>query len=242
VGTFGAVDRSRRLIAPTATGGGDAARERAKALLDRARGFAGKTVDEVAPHSVGRSGGAPGVSNKGGVGQRLEAALGLAPRFDDVDDPASGVEVKTVPFRVDVTGRARVLEATFITTASAADLVHETWATSRARKKLARVLFVPVERSTLRVGTAFLYEPDAVTMEVLRTDWEDLADLVARGLGFACSSRRGVLLHLRPKAKDSFVTTRVDLVDEADALVRPQGFYLRRAFTEALLDALFPAG
>jgi DNA mismatch repair protein MutH len=213
-----------------------AARARARALLGVARSFAGRSLDEIAPP-------APAAAwNKGGAGQRLEAALGLSPRFDDVDDPASGVEVKTLPFRIDSTGRPRVLEATFVTSATVSLVVHETWATSRARRKLSRVLFVPIERATGRVGTAFLHEPDAATEAVLRADWEDLADLVARGLGFACSSRRGTILHLRPKARDGSVVTRADVVGENDAVLRPQGFYLRRAFTQALVDALFPAG
>ena len=204
--------------------------------MSTARGWAGRVVDDVAPAK------STAAWNKGGVGQRLEAALGLSPRFDDVDDPLSGVEVKTLPFRVDTDGRPRILEATFVTSATASDLVHETWTTSRAKKKLTRLLFIPVERSTGRIGTSFLYEPDASMLAVLRADWEDLADLVARGLGFACSSRRGTILHLRPKAKDASVVTHVDVVDEDDVALRPQGFYLRRTFTQALVDALFPEG
>ena len=150
--------------------------------------------------------------------------------------------MKTLPFRVDAEGRPRILEATFVTSATAGDLVHETWATSRAKKKLTRVLFIPVERGTERIGTSFLYEPDPSTLDVLRADWEDLADLVARGLGFACSSRRGTILHLRPKARDASVVTHVDVVDEDGVALRPQGFYLRRTFTQALVDALFPSG
>jgi DNA mismatch repair protein MutH len=209
---------------------------RARALLARARGWAGLHVDDVAPHtSTARV-------NKGGVGQRLEGALGLQPRADDVDDPLSGVEVKTLPFRFGDDGLPRVLEATFVTSATATDLVQETWATSRARRKLARVLFIPVERASLRVGTSFLFEPDDDVLALLQRDWEDLADLVARGLGFAVSSRRGAILHLRPKARDASVTTRADLVDDDDVVLRPQGFYLRHTFTTALLQALFPSG
>jgi DNA mismatch repair protein MutH len=209
---------------------------RARALLAQARGWAGLQVDDVAPQA-----GASRV-NKGGVGQRLEGALGLQPRADDVDDPLSGVEVKTLPFRFDDAGLPRVLEATFVTSATATDLVQETWATSRARRKLARVLFIPVERASLRVGTSFLFEPDDDVLALLQRDWEDLADLVARGLGFAISSRRGAILHLRPKARDASVTTRANLVDDDDVVLRPQGFYLRHTFTTALLQALFPCG
>lgn len=212
--------------------------ERGRALLALSRSWAGQRVDDLVPPAPG----AP--DNKGGVGQRLEQALGLRPVHDDVDDPLSGVEVKTLPFRLDRDGRPRVLEATYVTAATAADLVKETWATSRAKKKLTRVLFIPVLRDDAgaRIGTSFLYEPDPAIVAVLQQDWEDLADLVARGLGFAVSSRRGTILHLRPKARNASVTSRVDVVDEDDVALRPQGFYLRRSFTQALLDALFPLG
>ncbi|MDP2343928.1 MAG: MutH/Sau3AI family endonuclease [Deltaproteobacteria bacterium] len=204
-------------------------------LLRRARSWAGHVVVDVAP--------APAAGHKGGVGQRLEQALGLKPRFDDVDDPVSGIEVKTLPFAMGTRGQARVLESTFVTTASASTLVRETWATSRVKKKLARVLFVPVERSTSRIGAAFLYEPDDDDEAILRADWEDLSDFVAAGLGFAISARRGRVLQLRPKAKNAQTTTTVTTTSTAtcgeEIEIRPQGFYLRPKFTQQLIDQRF---
>jgi DNA mismatch repair protein MutH len=177
------------------------------------------------------------------VGQRLEQALGLKPRFDDVDDPVTGVEVKTLPIGIAKDGRARVLESTFVTSASASSLVHETWASSRVKKKLARVLFVPVERSTSRIGAAFLYEPDDDDEALLRADWEDLADFVAAGLGFAISARRGHLLQLRPKARNAQAMTTATTTGTTsrgeEVEIRPQGFYLRPKFTQYLIDTRF---
>lgn len=217
------------------------------ALLAQARSWAGSTVDDV---TVGGSSGV----HKGSVGQRLERALGLKPVFDDVDDPASGVEVKTLPFRIDAAGRPRVTESTFVTSASLSSLIGERWETSRVKKKLTRVLFVPVERvrgervpggrlpergRPGRIGTAFLYEPDDVDEAILRADWEDLADLVARGLGFAISARRGRVLQLRPKAKNAAVMTTAETADGDEIQLRPQGFYLRTRFTQRLVDDRF---
>ena len=96
----------------------------AAALLARARRLAGLDLAQLA----GRAGVAPAVvaalqaaetqtAQKGFVGQWVERALGLKPRFDDVDDPASGTEVKTLPVRIGPRG-ARVVEGTFVTTAS----------------------------------------------------------------------------------------------------------------------------
>jgi DNA mismatch repair protein MutH len=211
----------------------DAATARAIALLHAARRLAGVDVVSLGGHG------------KGGVGQRVEQALGLAPRFDEVDDPDSGVEVKTLPVRLRE-GRATVTEVTFVTTATTDSLVGETWATSRARKKLLQVLFVPVvdvdDGGPVRLGAAFLWRPDTGEEAQLRADWEDLSDLVARGLGFAVSSRRGAWLHLRPKARDSAQTRRASTVDDDDVVLRPQGFYLRRTLTQRLLEQAVVVG
>lgn len=215
----------------------DADPARARALLHAARRLAGVDVASLGGHG------------KGGVGQRVEQALGLAPRFDEVDDPDSGVELKTLPVRLR-DGRATVTEVTFVTTATTDSLIGETWANSRARKKLQQVLFVPVvdvgveneDGGPVRLGAAFLWRPDADEAAQLRADWEDLSDLVARGLGFALTSRRGVWLHLRPKARDSAQTRRAITVDDDDVVLRPQGFYLRRTLTQRLLEQAVVVG
>ncbi len=204
----------------------------AQALLARAVALAGcRTDDLVAEVAM------PG-SHKGGVGQRIERALGLAPRFDDVDDPESGVEVKTLPVKMTDSG-AVVQQVTWVTSATPERLIDETWATSRVRKKLHHVLFVPVvvdDAGIATVGTSFLWTPDAQEEALLRADWEDLSDLVARGLGFAITSRRGKALHLRPKGRDAQHVRTTRTLDEADVVMRPQGFYLRREFTQGLLE------
>ncbi len=204
---------------------------RRRELLARARAFAGYAVGDVDVDARAFGG-------KGAVGMRLEAALGLKPVHDDVDDPIGGVEVKTLPFRLRDDG-AKVTEATFVTSASVPMLMHETWETSRVKKKLSCVLFIPIETTSQRIGTAFLYTPPPDDEAVLRADWEDLADLVTQGLGFAIRSQRGAVLHLRPKAKDASVTTATTTADGDDVVLRPQGFYLRARFTEGLLRAAF---
>lgn len=206
---------------------------RAEALLAAARRLAGLDVATL------------GGVGKGGVGQQVERALGLSPRFDDVDDPIGGVEVKTLPVRLDG-GVARVLEVTFVTSATTDSLIDEQWSTSRARRKLQVVLFVPivdvVDDGSRRFGTAFLWRPTVAEEAQLRADWEDLSDLVARGLGFAVTSRRGVWLHLRPKARDAAHTRHGHTVDDDDVVLRPQGFYLRRTLTQRLLDEAVVVG
>ncbi len=198
-------------------------------ILARAHALAGRTVSSLGV-AVG----------KGGVGELVERALGL-PRSSapGPDFAAAGVEVKTLP----VDG-GRVVESTWVCSASPESIKEETWATSRARAKLARVLFVPVEArgEQRRVGTAFLWSPGEDDERALRADWEDLADLVAHGLGFAVTARRGRFLQLRPKARDARVERSATDVAGVAYRAPPQGFYLRRVFTQRVVDERFGGG
>ena len=201
-------------------------------LLRRAHALAGR------PLLVAVCGG-----HKGAVGHAVERALGLSPSGSpDVDIPTLGIEVKTLPF-VLTASRGRITESTWVCSAPPESLAEERWDTSRVKRKLARVLFVPVEDAAVavaerRVGRAFLWSPSPTEEEVLRRDWEDLSDLVAQGLGFAVTARRGQALQLRPKAKNAQVRRQSRVVGD-DASILPQGFYLRRSFTQALLEAVF---
>ncbi len=178
--------------------------------------------------------------HKGGVGAAIERALGIAASSAPGPDvPALGLEVKTLPVE-----NGRVLQSTWVCSASPDALARETWVRSRARQKLACVLWVPVEGGSVppterRVGTAFLWQPNDVEEGVLRDDWEDLADIVANGHGFAVTARRGRALQLRPKAADASVRRQSTTVDGEEYEAAPQGFYLRRSFTQALVDARF---
>ena len=206
-------------------------------LLSAARALAGAPLarlaaglDEPLPARLG--------AKKGFVGALLEKALGARAGSSPTPDfPTLGVELKALP----VSATGKVLESTFVCTAAPRAIVAETWSTSRARAKLARVLFVPVEadRATplgaRRVGAAFLWSPDDDEERALRADWEDLADLVAKGLADHVSARRGRVLQLRPKARDASVR-RSGVDEDGDAYdARPRGFYLRAPFTQSIL-------
>ena len=203
-----------------------------QSLLALARSLAGRALGALSERAP--------ASGKGAAGELIERALGIEPSSrPEPDLPALGIEVKTLPVR-----GGRLVESTWVCSASPAALTAETWATSRARAKLARVLFVPIDASAReladrRVGTAFLWTPDDEEEALLRADWEDLADLVAHGLSSAVSARRGRVLQLRPKARDASVTRSFRTPDGERYLGRPQGFYLRRAFVQRVVDARF---
>lgn len=202
------------------------------AYLSRARSLAGLKVASLLDDS--------NPLHKGSVGTAIERALGIEPSSAPTPDvPEIGLEVKTLPV-----ADGRVLESTWVCTAPPEGLAEETWATSCARAKLSCVLFVPVESGAIaaherRVGTSFVWCPNDDEERVLRTDWEDLADIVANGLGFAVTARRGVALQLRPKAANARVRNTQRSVDGDEYEGAPQGFYLRRSFTQRIIDARF---
>lgn len=210
-------------------------------LLARARRLAGLTVgelalrcDETVPAEPRRG--------KGFVGRLVERALGGAGTNEDVADfPALGVELKTIPVRRD--GRPR--ESTFVCTLDLRTLADGDWAAARVRRKLARVLWVPVESAPAvpiarrRIGTPALWSPTPEEEEALRTDWEEIALLVGRGDVEFLDARAGRWLQVRPKAANA--RSRGRALDASGAPVRtlPRGFYLRATFTARILrDAL----
>lgn len=205
------------------------------ALLDRADRLAGLTLGELS-RALGGAPPADLTRAKGWIGQVLEAALGATASSRPVPDfEALGVELKTLP--VEPSGRPR--EGTFVCTAPLDGSLAERWATSRVRKKLARVLWVPIAGSgdpaDRVVGQAVLWSPSADEEARLRADWEEITGLLAAGQHWLVDARLGAALQLRPKAAHG--DTLAWTLGEQGEWVRegPRGWYLRPAFTEAVL-------
>lgn len=179
--------------------------------------------------------------DKGWVGQLLEAALGAsAANRAEPDFTELGVEMKTVP--VDVQGRPR--ESTFVTSAPYRELLGAAWADSSVFHKTRRILWVPVESddsiplTTRRIGQAILWSPDREQDAALSADWltfRSAAEAQIEGL----SGHIGVVLQLRPKAKDGRARTEATLEDGSSVAARPLGFYLRRSFTAELFSKAY---
>ena len=109
--------------------------------------------------------------------------------------------------------------------------------------KLARVLWMPVvggrETPVAQrvVGASLVWSPSSEERADLRKDWEDLAEIIARGEHGNLDARHGEWLQIRPKGRSS-----LDLVwalSEEGEWVRDQarGFYLRPRFTRRILDS-----
>jgi DNA mismatch repair protein MutH len=220
---------------------GPAAPRSERELLDRAGELAGLSLGDlaarfgvVAPVELLRA--------KGWTGQLMERALGAtassraAPDFE-----ALGVELKTLP----VGAGGRPSESTFVCTIDLSRIGEVEWETSLVRRKLDRVLWVPVEGERAiavparRVGTPFLWSPSAEEERDLRFDWEELAGLIGRGDVESITGHFGRYLQVRPKAASSRARRRgVDREGAAFAAL-PRGFYLRATFTEKMLRERF---
>ncbi|HSC86187.1 MAG TPA: DNA mismatch repair endonuclease MutH [Polyangiaceae bacterium] len=206
-------------------------------LLERAARLPGMTLGELAtelgvdvPTEMRRA--------KGWAGQLLERALGAsAASRAEPDFVGLGIELKTLP----VDGGGRVLESTFVCTIELPEMDRSEWESSRLRKKLARVLWVPVEGArelapgVRRIGTPFLWSPNEDDEALLRHDWEEAASMIGRGRTSELTAHTGEVLQVRPKAARG--SSRRRALDEEGALYdeQPKGFYLRATFTASLL-------
>lgn len=214
------------------------------ALLDAAQGLAGRSLAYLA-EGLGRPVPADLRRHKGWVGQLIEAALGcVAGSAAGPDFPRLGIELKTIP--IDAEGVPR--ETTFVCTAPLMALGQLSWTESPVRKKLARVLWIPVEADPAlplarrRVGSPCLWSPSPEEDARLQADWDELSGLVADGFVESITAHRGHWLQIRPKAANRRQRTW-GADDEGDPIrTLPRGFYLRRDFTSALLARRFIVG
>ncbi len=209
--------------------------------MERCRAVAGRSLGQLAtqigveiPDDLRRA--------KGWVGQLVEAVLGAdAASLAEPDFRTIGVEMKTVP--LDFKGRPR--ESTYVCTVPLEQGIGETWATSWARRKLARVLWVPVEAERdlslpeRRLGTPFLWSPDPGQESILRTDWEELMEMVCLGQLESITARFGRALQIRPKAANARTMAAAIGPEGERILTNPRGFYLRPSFTRAILQQHF---
>ncbi|MCG6200759.1 DNA mismatch repair endonuclease MutH [Psychromonas antarctica] len=181
-------------------------------------------------------------SNKGWVGQLIEWHLGAtAGSKPEQDFKHLGIELKTIP----IDQQGRVLETTFICSAPILNTCKLTWENSNVRNKLSRVLWVPVqgERSVPLekriVGNGFLWSANQQQAFLLAADWNEIMEKIALGRIESISARDGQVMQLRPKAANGRCLT--DAVGREGELikVRPRGFYLKKTFTQSIINQQF---
>ena len=209
-------------------------------LLARAWEVAGLTLGELAV-PVGVELPEEAVRAKGIAGQILEKALGAtAASRAEPDFVGLGIELKTIP--LDAAGKPK--ESTFVCSISLSAMADTDWEQSVVLKKLSKVLFVPVEAASetplrdRRIGRAYLWEPTPDELHLLRSDWERLAEMIGRGDVGRITGHLGKVLQVRPKAASGSARRRAPDEEGAVQWTMPRGFYLRPAFTAALLARL----
>jgi DNA mismatch repair protein MutH len=201
-------------------------------LLANAEEIAGMTLGELAtqmklsvPSSLHAA--------KGWVGQLIEQSLGAtATSLPEPDFQHIGVELKTLP----INRHGQPQESTYVCTVPLQDNTGLKWETSWVRRKLQRVLWVPVEADAeRRIGMALLWTPSPEQEALLKQDWEELMDLIVTGQLAQISARHGTWLQIRPKAANARALCTTFDEQGVPAETLPRGFYLRPAFTRTLL-------
>lgn len=208
-------------------------------LMMRAQRIAGRSIDQVA----GRFGLPVPVElrrNKGWVGQLLEYALGAsAASRAEPDFPHLGVELKSIPVDESATPR----ESTYVCVAPLNGSIAKNWEDSWVRRKLSRVLFIPIVGGggvgDRRIGAPVLWAPDEAERNRLRADWEEITERIVTGDLVGLHGRIGEVLQLRPKGASSSDATWALNADAEWVETMPRGFYLRRSFTAELLRRAF---
>lgn len=208
-------------------------------LFARARALAGRTVGELAAE-LGRTLPATTTVGKGFVGNLVEQALGAeSSSRAEPDFPRFGIELKTLP----LDARGRPLESTFVATIPLTDLARLDFDASPIGRKLARVLFLPVEGRPVplpvrRFGAALDWTPDAEERAALERDYEHLALRIGRGELDRLTAHEGEVMQVRPKARFGRARRLSFDAEGAVSTEQPRGIYLRARFTEAIVRRL----
>ncbi|MDY4593951.1 MAG: DNA mismatch repair endonuclease MutH [[Pasteurella] aerogenes] len=214
-----------------------------QALLERAKQIAGLTLGELAaelhisvPPNLKR--------DKGWVGTLIEIALGAsAGSKAEQDFSHLGIELKTIP----INAAGKPLETTFVSLAPLVQNTGITWENSHVKHKLSKVLWIPIEGerqlplAQRHIGAPILWQPNARQTQQLRQDWEELMEYIVLGQLDKINARLGEVLQLRPKGANSRALTKG--IGPHGELINtlPLGFYLRKNFTEEILQDFLTA-
>lgn len=209
----------------------------AEELLERCHAIAGLNVADLAGR-LGVHVPSDLKSHKGWLGELVEKALGAnAASLSEPDFVELGIELKTLP----LDQHGKVCESTWVCSVPMQQASGIRWADSCVYHKLRHVLWLPVEADNTipladrHIGNGLLWKADTLTLEQLRTDWEELMEHVALGRLEEISAHHGELLQIRPKAANARVLGETTDSEGNPAQTLPRGFYLRSRFTNALL-------
>lgn len=205
-------------------------------LVARARALAGHDLGAIA-EALGVRISGDGTRTKGKWGTLLERALGAtAASRSEPDFPHLGVELKTVPVRAD----GRPIESTYVCVLDVLTAEDASWDASWAKRKLARVLFVPIlaenpDWQRRPVGFPVLWSPTEAQEAALRADFDEIMGAFGAGRIEEVTAHWGRYLQVRPKARTGEKTLRASTNEGELVATVPKGFYLRAKFVGGLL-------
>lgn len=176
---------------------------------------------------------------KGWIGLLMEQALGTdASNLPRPDFQGLGIELKTLP----IGANGKPAESTFVASIPLLKIGEETWETSVVYHKLKRVLWIPIEADKSiamierRIGQGFIWQANAQQMAALRSDWEELTELIVTGHLDEIDARRGEVLQIRPKGANArSLCWGINAQGERYKTL-PRGFYIRPSFTAAIFS------
>ena len=82
------------------------------------------------------------------------------------------------------------------------------------------------------------WKDDKALFALIKEDWEELMEMVSLGQVQQITARYGTIIQMRPKAADGSQLTDCIGPDGTIIKTRPRGFYMRRAFTQKLIDKI----
>lgn len=210
-------------------------------LMYRANSLAGLSLADVA-QEIGVQVPLNFKRHKGWTGQLIESYLGAnAGSKPEQDFVELGIELKTLPLSHQLTP----LETTYVCYAPLLNTTGVTWENSSVRNKLQKVLWIPVQGEReippfeRILGSPILWQPNAHQLSLLQQDWEELMEMISLGKVESITARIGQMLQLRPKAADGKALTQAIGINGKTIQTRPRGFYLRKEFTQLIIDQAF---
>ena len=207
-------------------------------LISYLNAINGKSLDELSK-KVGLKLPSSTLHGKGFAGELIELCIGASAGNAAIPDfPNLWLELKTIPVGEDL----KPLESTFISYAPLTNIRNLTFEESSLFAKISRVLFVIVlaprnlEISKRKVLGYFFWQPSSTELALIKEDFNELMEMVKIGNVEKISAKIGTVIQMRPKCANGKQTTDCIGPDGNFIKTRPRGFYMRRCFTQKLLE------
>lgn len=179
------------------------------------------------------------LKGKGFAGELIELCTGASAGNASIPDfPNLWLELKTIP----VDENLKPLESTFISYAPLTNIRGLCFEKSSLYLKISRVLFVVVlaprnlKIAERKILGYFFWQPSNEELKLIKEDFNELMEMVKTGSIEKITAKIGTVIQMRPKCTDGKQTTDCIGPEGFFIKTRPRGFYMRRCFTQKLLE------